>query len=352
LLVGLTSPDPSTAVGESAKGGDAAIAIAAPVVVKRLPDLSPSAFAVVESMAMKRPDHWLESVRAATAPGRLRPRAAVLLEQIGEAEDVSRLRAIARTVRDPSGGQLGRGLARRLATRVFIEDLGRLRVVMGSRIVEGAAIRRKVLALLAFLLTRPRWSATREEVVDNLWPDLDPQAALNSLNQTVYFLRRVFEPSYKEVTSPGYVEQDGEAIWLDPELIEARSGRCLGLIRNTGSEPDAEVSLRLAREYRGRFAEDFLYEDWASPFRDALHAAYLRVVEAAIRLDIDTGNYSRGVFLAERANEVEPDSEELQLGLIRIYRLAGARAAAAEQYAHYSKAMRDLGVDPLPLADV
>jgi DNA-binding SARP family transcriptional activator len=108
----------------------------------------------------------------------------------------------------------------------------------------------------------------------------------------------------------------------------------------------------LAQEYLGRFALDFAYEEWAGPFRDSLHAAYLRVIERSVRLDVDSGNYTRGVFLAERASEVEPDSEELQLSLARVYRLAGAHAAAAEQYAHYSKAMKEMGVDPLPISDL
>jgi DNA-binding SARP family transcriptional activator len=71
--------------------------------------------------------------------------------------------------------------------------------------VEGDTIRRKVLALLCFLVTRPNMAAARDQVVDVLWTDQDPAAASNSLNQTVYFLRRVFEPSYVEDLSPGFV---------------------------------------------------------------------------------------------------------------------------------------------------
>jgi DNA-binding SARP family transcriptional activator len=235
---------------------------------------------------------------------------------------------------------------------VLIEDLGRVRIRVADREVDGSDVRRKVLALLALLLARPRWTATREEVVDALWPDLDPQAALNSLNQTVYFLRRVFEPKYDEQASPGYVQQDGETIWLDPELIEARSRRCNALIRTMSVDPDIEATVELAREYRGRFALDFAYEEWASSFRDSLHASYLRVLERAIHLDVDGGHLARGIFLAERASEVEPDSEELQLALVRIYRMAGAHAAAGEQYAHYARTMNELGVDPRPLRDI
>ncbi len=60
----------------------------------------------------------------------------------------------------------------------------------------GSGIRRKVLALLCFLLARPELSSTRDQVLEALWPELDPIDAVNSLNQTVYFLRRVIEENY------------------------------------------------------------------------------------------------------------------------------------------------------------
>jgi LuxR family maltose regulon positive regulatory protein len=329
-----------------------ALSMAAEVVVARFADLTPKALATIKLVASARPRRWLEPVRGAVmARGPNQVVAAAILELIGERQDISLLRQIARGGRDPRVAGLGRSLARRLAPRVLIEDLGRIRIEIGDRVLDGSEIRRKVLALLTLLLTRRDWAATREEVVDNLWPELEPQAALNSLNQTVYFLRRVFEPDYHEDTSPGYVQQDGEAIWLDPQLIEARSARCLAIIRGIEGDPDPGASLRLAREYRGKFAIDFLYEDWAGPFRDALHAAFLRVIEAAIRLDIDGSQYARAVLLAERANEVEPESDDLQLALVRIYRLAGAHAAAAEQYEHYSRSAREMGFEPRPMPD-
>src|SRR5207237_7718829 len=104
---------------------------------------------------------------------------------------------------------------------------------VGHRVVDGAQIRRKVLALICFLVSRPRFVATREEVLDSLWPDHDPDSALNSLNQTVYFLRRVFEPTYTESSSPGYVGQDADTIWLDPELVDSRSRQCLEMIQSS-----------------------------------------------------------------------------------------------------------------------
>jgi DNA-binding SARP family transcriptional activator len=243
-------------------------------------------------------------------------------------------------------------LARRIAPHASIDDLGRVRIEIGGRRIEGADVRRKVLALLCFLLTKPRFASTREDVVEALWPDQDPASALNSLNQAVYFLRRVFEPDYRDETSPVYVGQDGETIWLDPELVESRSRRCGDLIRAMPGEPNPEQAVELARQYRGRFALDFEYEEWASGFRDGLHASYLRVVEQAIQFDLDTGHFTRGTFLAERAAEVDPEADDIQAALVRLYRLTGAYSAAAEQYGRYVHTMRELGVEPRPLAEV
>ncbi len=101
----------------------------------------------------------------------------------------------------------------------------------------GSTIRRKVLALLCFLLTKAEMSSTRDQVLDALWPDLDPPDAVNSLNQTVYFLRRVIEENYVDDLSPGYLHHDSDLIWLDPELISSRSNECRQLIKALPPEP-------------------------------------------------------------------------------------------------------------------
>jgi DNA-binding SARP family transcriptional activator len=348
------SGDPSGTVLRTAREGPGVLSMLAEVVADRMKNLDGPAAEAVLREAETRPWRWRKSARRLLQSHLAEDRkaAAFLLASIGEFEDIKRLRDAGRQMRDRRNPRLGFELARRLAERVMVEDLGRVRIMVGSRGVEGGEIRRKVLALLCLLLSKSRFASTREEVVDSLWPDLDPSAALNSLNQTVYFLRRVFEPAYDEDTTPGYIGQDGETIWLDGELIDGRSRRCQEIIRATPGQPTPEAALALAQEYRGRFALDFAYEQWSFAYRDALHAGYLRVMEHAIRIDIDTGHFGRGTFLAERAMEVDPEAEEIQAALVRLYRLSGAHAAAAEQYAHYAQAMRDLGVEPAAYQDV
>lgn len=346
--------DPSSVVERVGAEVPAVLSIAAEPLLARLEKFDPSASSRIAEEARNRSVRWLDSARRELSIGTEDHRLALaqLLERIGEPDDISRLRDAARTLKDRRAVGLGRSLARRLAPRVMIEDLGRVRLTIGNRLVDGSEVRRKVLALLCLLLTMPRHAGTREEVLEQLWPELDPPSALNSLNQTTYFLRRVFEPAYREDTSPTYLHQDSETIWLDQELIHSRSASCREIIRSVEGSPTPDQAASLADEYRAKFALDFAYEDWASSYRDQLHAAYLRVIEHAVRLDIETGHFTRGTLLAERAAEVEPDSDDIQVALIRLYRLSGAHAAAAEQYGHYASNLRQIGVEPPAFAEV
>ena len=325
------------------------LSMGAELIVRNLDRIDEQALAKIRAAASSAPERWRPCLRQEIVRGRIaRLSAARLLDVVGEREDISVLRQIAREPRRQAADRkLGRGLARRLAPRVHIEDLGRLTVRSGDLVVEGGEIRRKVLSLLCFLLTRPRWAATREEVMEAMWPNMDPSSAVNSLNQSIYFLRRVFETEYSEETTAGYVHQESDLVWLDRDLIVATSAVCADLVAEYGRSGDPGFAEQLSEAYVGRFALDFAYDEWSADFREWLHVAYLQVIETQIRLDVDNGNYRRGISLARRALEIEPRNEDLELSLLKLLRVAGAHSAAAEQYNRYANVLRsDLGVDP------
>ena len=326
------------------------LSFAAELIVSQLQTLDEPAIRVIRDEAELRPQRWLPALRrsATDVESATRMQAARLLDEIGAVEDVALLRAIAREPRQSGRDRvLGKALARRLAPHVLVEDLGRVMIRIGPEVVAGSSVRRKILALLCYLLTRPQFSATREEVMEAMWPDMDPAAAVNSLNQSVYFLRRVFEPEYNEETTAGYVHQDSDVLWLDTDLIESRSSRCASLLADWDRSQTPSTARSLSQEYKGKFALDFSYEDWSVDFREWLHVAYLRSIEAQTKRDIDEGDFDAGVALTRRALEIDPRHEELELSFLRLLRSAGAHSAAAEQYTRYANVLRgDLGVEP------
>jgi len=336
------------------KSGDAAcLSIQAGNVVRRLAELDEESLELVRAEASLRPARWQWTLRRFLSseerhPSRIK-RAVELLETVGDAEDVVFLGTFRKrkALRLPDAG---RTLSRRLAPRLFVEDLGRVIVHIGDRTVPGTDIRRKVLSLLCYLLTRPQFTATREQVLEALWPEMDPEAGANSLNQSAYFLRRVLEPGCEDEASAGYLRSRADLIWLDPELVNSRSAECLKLMNATRRDPTPALVTKLAESYAGRFAVDFTYDDWASSFRDTLHASFLDRIERAVASDTRTGAFDRALSIAQLALQADPDAEQIELCLLRLYRRMGANAAAAEQYAHYVSVMREqLGVEPPPL---
>jgi ATP/maltotriose-dependent transcriptional regulator MalT/DNA-binding SARP family transcriptional activator len=343
----------SEAAREVGAANPTSLSIIAEEITARLGDLDASVLEAVVAEASRIPERWRETLRETLTldnPPRLLA-AARILDRVGQPEDIAPLRRVAKTLRAlPGSSTLGRGLARRLAAHVFVEDQGRVQIQVGSELIPGSTIRRKVLALLCFLLSRPNMSATRDQVLDGLWPNLEPEVAANSLNQTVYFLRRIFEPAFSDDISPGYLHHDSDVIWLDSELVESRSVQSRAAVRLAEKDPSPDNVELLSRTYQGRFALDFAYEEWSAPYRDSMHAAYLEIVERAVSADTNAGEFDRGIGLARRALEADPDAEQVELSLLRLYRRTGAHAAAAEQYSHYAAVQRnDFGIEPPPL---
>ena len=256
------------------------LSILAEALSLRLDTIGTQGSETIALEARRRPTRWREPLRAALkqGSGEVRLRSATLLDEIGERRDIALLRAVAKSLRGrPGAANLGRGLSHRLAKRVVVMDQGRVHVRVGDEVITGTDIRRKVLALLCFLITRPQLAATRDQVLEALWPDFEPDVAGNSLNQTVYFLRRVFEPEYDDEISPGYVHHGSDVVWLDPGLVTSHSRQARLAMRTAEADPTPEHVEAVSAAYIGRFALDFAYEDWAVPYRDTLHAAYLEI---------------------------------------------------------------------------
>lgn len=344
--------DLSTLLSNSREEDDALVGIFAAEVTERLDTLTPDAFRIVLRSALRAPVRWRPPLRiAVTGPGGLSgARAATLLELIGEASDIALLRTYSRQHKR-SGAAWGDDLTMRLAPRIWIEDLGPISLRVGDRVIDGRSVRRKALGLLVFLASQQRGSATPDQMIDSLWPDLDPEAAQNSMHQTIYFLRRVLEPAYRAGVSPEYLHFDSDVVWLDPGLVSCRSWRCRDLLRRRVESQSAVEELLTA--YAGRFAQDFIYEEWSSSYRDGLHAQYLSIVERAVSGAIGHSDIGWRLWVGQQALRVDPDADAIEALVIRLYRALGANAAAAEQYAHYATTLRDqLGVEPPPLDSI
>jgi two-component SAPR family response regulator len=190
--------------------------------------------------------------------------------------------------------------------------------------------------------------------MDDLWPDLDPDSAANSLNQTLYFLRRDIDPWYEDGVSANYVVYESELMWLDCELASVDSIEFRDQSRRAIADgADLEAARSALKLYRGRFAPEFEYEDWAMAWRDGLHATYLHLAETTVSRMCESGLLRESAELCQLVLGIEPAAESVERALVWTYGRIGAASAATEQYQHLARSIRQaLGVEPPSLRDV
>jgi ATP/maltotriose-dependent transcriptional regulator MalT/DNA-binding SARP family transcriptional activator len=341
------------AVEEAARSGALALLETADLIASSLNLLEPITDEVKTSV-LDWPDRWLPLLRREIAGGNTAAAhaAARLLALTGELVDVPRLRAFERTyMRRSRTPSLARELAVRKSPRLVVRDLGRMELAVGSRVVAITDMRRKAAALLTFVCTRPRMTATKEQVVDALWPDLDPDSAANSLNQTLYFLRRDIDPWYEDGVSADYLRYEGELLWLAPELVSVQSAefRQHATEALNGRDIATAMSQAIGR-YSGRFAPEFEYDEWSIAWRDHLHATFLAVARQAVLHHLAAGDVVKAHETCMQVLAIDPEALDVERDLIWIYGRLGATSAAAEQYEHYARSVRgDIGIEPPPL---
>jgi DNA-binding SARP family transcriptional activator len=207
-------------------------------------------------------------------------------------------------------------------------------------------MRRKPASLLMYLVTRPTFTATREQVLEELWPDNDPSGAANSLNQSLYFLRRDIDPWYEDDLSIEYLPFEGDLVWLEPDLVRVASADFLVSVRDAGRTLDINQILQVLDGYTGSFSPEFEYEEWAIAWRTRTQVAFFEFSQSAVASLLSQMMFEDARDVALRALEVEPDARDVERKLVATYWQLGSRAAAAAQYAHYAAEERADGVDP------
>ena len=279
--------------------------------------------------------------------------AADLLDTYGDASDIGRLRAFEKTYRRTRRGGLGRSLARRLSPPLEVNDLGRGSLRLGFRSTPINQIRRKPAALLMYLVTRPNFTATREQVLEDLWPDGDPESGSNSLNQSLHFLRRELDPWYELDVSHDYVVFEAELVWLDNELADVASTQFLSRARTLDvANAETHELLTLIHSYSGQFCPEFEYDEWAIAWRSRVHAAYLDLAHRTIRALVARSDIAAAQSVAGSVLSIDPTATDIERKLVWLYARSGSDSAASAQYEHFASVMQSDGYETPSFADL
>jgi DNA-binding SARP family transcriptional activator len=242
------------------------------------------------------------------------------------------------------------------ATPLAITALGPLTVTVDRRTLTLAQWRsarsRRLFQLL--LVHRFRW-VPRDEIIEALWPEADPDKGVNNLRQAIHLLRKLLEPGLDKPGSSSYIRYRNEACRLEGgegcsydvtelEAAFARAERHCSRGRRSEARPHLE---RVAELYAGSFLQESPYEDFAALERESLRDRFLRGLGLLIELEAGEKNWERVVPLCRRGLDQAPYQEELHWHLVRSLHRLGHRHEALEAYRQYERSMvRELDLLP------
>ena len=147
-----------------------------------------------------------------------------------------------------------------------IHLLGPLRVsVDGIPIDEDCWARRKPKLFVKLLALQPHHQLHREQLMEFLWPDLDPEAASNNLHKSIHAARRALEPELESGAGSHFIltrEQQvvlsaPEKLWIDVEEFEQAASHAF-------KSSEMRVCEKALVLYEGDLLPEDLYEEWVA----------------------------------------------------------------------------------------
>jgi DNA-binding SARP family transcriptional activator len=214
----------------------------------------------------------------------------------------------------------------------------------------GLGHHRSVLELGRYLIARSGRFVPREELLELLWPDSDPEQGRHRLHNAVSKLRRVVDapqgPSVIRCEEDGYAI-DREGLETDCDRFEAYYGRGRQRLAR-GDEAGAAEAFGAALElYGGDYLAEVPYAEWAhqhrAHFAERRMNALTYLCEHALRL----GELPRAIDRALEVLIADNLRERAHRHVMRAHHGLGQRACAIRQY-HLCAALleKELGVRP------
>jgi DNA-binding SARP family transcriptional activator len=174
-------------------------------------------------------------------------------------------------------------------------------------------------ALLAYLALSSRRSATRDQLVDLLWANLDPHVARHALRQALWYLRQRAGEDVIRTENGDLVL--GQTLTLDRDRFLAAVAR--------GALEEA-VAL-----YRGEFLQGFAapggaeFEHWADVERYRLQHAFAEAAETLARKQLSHGRFRDALRTARGLRDFTPQRQRSWRLLLEALLSAGDHAQAA-----------------------
>jgi two-component system LytT family response regulator len=202
----------------------------------------------------------------------------------------------------------------------------------------------KAKELFAYMIHLGERTPSKDELLDQIWPDVKLEKAVTLLHTTIYQIRQTLKnaniPLRIDYKEGRYRLDFGAGMQVDSHEWEKA-------VRKTAEQEDSDMMHRLLLSgYRGDYLEreDFT---WANGERERIKALWLEhALKNASQME-GAEQYSNAISLHQQIQARFPEIEESYFGLMRLFDKLGNSSEVHRQYDKLSLMLdEDFGMRP------
>jgi ATP/maltotriose-dependent transcriptional regulator MalT/DNA-binding SARP family transcriptional activator len=229
-----------------------------------------------------------------------------------------------------------------------VQSLGSFRMWHGRQEVGAKAWhRKKARQLFLLLLTFHNSQIHRQQIVETLWPDLNPETGARDFKIAYNGLIRVLEPGRSRNNPSSFIERDGSRYGIrqtaDLYFDAAEFDRLIiSADRQLSHDPGHARDLyrRALSLYKGDYLQEFPYEEWANQERTRLLNRYLRTAERLAGSLLRENQWQEAIDVCHALLDHDNCWEPAYQILIKAYIQMGSRTQAIRTYQRCSDTLR------------
>lgn len=232
-----------------------------------------------------------------------------------------------------------------------IHLLGPFRVAVDGTPISGQVwTRRKPALLIKLLALQPHHQLHREQLMEVLWPNAEPEAAANNLHKVIHQARRALEPALASAADSHFILTQGQRVLLrSPGRLVIDSEDFDRLATDAVKNGDVNAHEEALAIYKGDLLVEDLYEDWVAVRREQFRDQRLQLIASLAALHEQRGEYPLSVERLKELLICDATNEVAHRNLIRLFALAGNKHQALRQYQLCREILRrELDAEPEP----
>lgn len=223
-----------------------------------------------------------------------------------------------------------------------VKLLGRFEIWRDGALISSETWKRRKTQILFKVLVSERGKIfTQDQLIEAVFPDLEPAKAARNLGGRVSELRRLLEPGLEKRDDSHYLLHPGpqkycfsleSPCWVDTEEFE-KNIQAAQEAEEAGRWPQALDGYQQATQlYQGDFLGDDLYEEWTLAPRERWHEMYLNALSRLAECHARLRQYAHAIECCQRAIQQQPSRESAYRQKMLYHYYASEQREALETY--------------------